>query len=46
MKDFELQGTYSAEGIDKLCEGLKSSSITSLESATSPHTATTVFSAP
>ena len=32
-------GTYTAEGIDKLCEGLKSSSITSLKSAATAHTA-------
>ena len=29
----ELKGTYTAEGITKLCEGLKGSSVTSLECA-------------
>ena len=33
----QLKGTYTDEGINKMCEGLKSSSITSLKSATSPH---------
>ena len=31
--DFMGQGTYTSEGITKLCEGLKGSSVTSLECA-------------
>ena len=31
--DFEGNGTYTAEGITKLCEGLKGSTVTSLECA-------------
>ena len=34
--DFYGQGTYTAEGITKLCEGLKGSAVTSLECATPP----------
>ena len=34
--DGELQGTYTAEGITKLCEGLKESSVTSLKCAAAP----------
>ena len=30
------RGTYTAEGITKLCEGLKESSVTSLECAAAP----------
>ena len=30
------QGTYTAEGITKLCEGLKGSAVTSLECAAAP----------
>ena len=30
------EGTYTAEGITKLCEGLKGSSVTSLECAAAP----------
>ena len=29
-------GTYNAEGITKLCEGLKGSAVTSLECAAAP----------
>ena len=32
--DDEIQGTYTAEGITKLCEGLKGSAVTSLKCAT------------
>ena len=31
-----LKGTYTAEGITALCEGLKESSVTSLECAAAP----------
>ena len=31
-----LKGTYTAEGITKLCEGLKGSAVTSLKCATAP----------
>ena len=31
--DYEGNGTYTAEGITKLCEGLKGSTVTSLECA-------------
>ena len=31
--DWEGQGTYTADGITKLCEGLKGSAVTSLECA-------------
>ena len=34
--DFEGDGTYTAEGITKLCEGLKGSAITSLKCAAIP----------
>ena len=37
-------GTYNAEGVNKLCEGLKNSSITNLKCAASPHSQ--LFSAP
>tara|TARA_B100000795_G_scaffold137934_1_gene103013 strand:- start:522 stop:671 length:150 start_codon:yes stop_codon:yes gene_type:complete len=30
------RGTYSTEGITKLCEGLKGSAVTSLKCATAP----------
>ena len=30
------QGTYTAEGITKLCEGLKGSAVTSLRCAAAP----------
>ena len=30
-EDGELKGTYTAEGITKLCEGLKGSAVTSLK---------------
>ena len=33
---FGLQGTYTAEGITKLCEGLKGSAVTSLKCAAAP----------
>jgi hypothetical protein len=32
----ELKGTYTAEGITKLCEGLKGSAVTSLKCAAAP----------
>ena len=32
----EGQGTYTSEGITKLCEGLKGSAVTSLECAAAP----------
>ena len=32
----KLEGTYTAEGITKLCEGLKGSAVTSLECAAAP----------
>ena len=31
------RGTYTAKGVDKLCEGLKNSSITNLKCAASPY---------
>ena len=31
--DGHIQGTYTAEGITKLCEGLKGSAVTSLKCA-------------
>jgi hypothetical protein len=31
--DFKGRGTYTAEGITKLCEGLKGSAVTSLKCA-------------
>ena len=31
--DFHTQGTYTAEGVTKLCEGLKGSAVTSLRCA-------------
>ena len=34
--DRQGQGTYTTEGIIKLCEGLQGSSVTSLECATAP----------
>ena len=34
--DFEGNGTYTAEGITKLCEGLKGSAVTSLKCAATP----------
>ena len=34
--DREGDGTYTAEGITKLCEGLKGSAVTSLECAAAP----------
>ena len=34
--DGEIQGTYTAEGITKLCEGLKGSAVTSLKCAVAP----------
>ena len=34
--DYRGEGTYTAEGIIKLCEGLKGSSVTSLECAAAP----------
>ena len=33
---WELKGTYTAEGITKLCEGIKGSVITSLQCAGAP----------
>ncbi len=35
-RDFLGRGTYTAEGITKLCEGLKGSNVTSLECAAAP----------
>ena len=35
-RDDEGNGTYTAEGIIKLCEGLKGSAVTSLKCATAP----------
>ena len=32
----EVEGTYTAEGITKLCEGLKGSAVTSLKCAATP----------
>jgi len=34
--DGEIQGTYTAEGITKLCEALKGSAVTSLKCAAAP----------
>ena len=34
--DDEGNGTYTAEGITKLCEGLRGSTVTSLECAAAP----------
>ena len=34
--DEDGYGTYTAEGITKLCEGLKGSAVTSLECAAAP----------
>ena len=34
--DFQGQGTYTTEGITKLCEGLKGSAVTSLKCAAAP----------
>ena len=34
--DYEGNGTYTAKGITKLCEGLKGSTVTSLECAAAP----------
>ena len=34
--DFNGTGTYTAEGITKLCEGLKGSAVTSLKYAAPP----------
>ena len=34
--DDKGNGTYTAEGITKLCEGLKGSAVTSLECAAAP----------
>jgi len=34
--DRDGNGTYTAEGIAKLCEGLKGSTVTSLECVTAP----------
>jgi len=34
--DEDGDGTYTAEGITKLCEGLKGSAVTSLECAAAP----------
>ena len=34
--DFMGRGTYTAEGITKLCEGLRGSTVTSLECAAAP----------
>ena len=34
--DDDGRGTYTAEGITKLCEGLKESSVTSLKCAAAP----------
>ena len=34
--DFDGRGTYTAEGITKLCEGLKGSAVTSLRCADAP----------
>ena len=36
--DFIGRGTYTSEGIMKLCEGLKGSAITSLKCARPPQT--------
>ena len=34
--DYEGNGTYTAEGLTKLCEGLRGSTVTSLECAAAP----------
>ena len=34
--DYDGNGTYTTEGIVKLCEGLKGSAVTSLECAAAP----------
>ena len=34
--DYVIGGTYTAEGITKLCEGLKGSAVTSLRCAAAP----------
>ena len=34
--DWRGRGTYTAEGITKLCEGLKGSAVTSLKCAAAP----------
>ena len=34
--DFNGRGTYTTEGITKLCEGLRGSAVTSLECAAAP----------
>ena len=34
--DFVGKGTYTTEGMTKLCEGLKGSAVTSLECAAAP----------
>ena len=34
--DYDGNGTYTTEGITKLCEGLKGSTLTSLECVTAP----------
>ena len=34
--DANGEGTYTADGITKLCEGLKGSAVTSLKCATTP----------
>ena len=34
--DYKGRGTYTAEGITKLCEALKESAVTSLERAAAP----------
>ena len=35
--DWNGRGTYTIEGITKLCEGLRGSAITSLECAAAPY---------
>ena len=35
-EDGDIQGTYTTEGITKLCEGIKGSAVTSLECAAAP----------
>ena len=34
--DYDGNGTYTSEGITKLCEGLRGSTVTSLECAAAP----------
>ena len=41
-----LEGTYTAEGITKLCEGLKGSAVTSLKCAARPESVRFYVSAP